>query len=249
MPGFKDHFSGHAAAYARHRPHYPGALFDWLAEQAPVHDLAWDCATGNGQAALALARHFDRVVASDASSEQIARAEVHPRVTYRVAGAEHSALPDHCIDLVTVAQAAHWFDLPAFYHEVQRVVRPGGVIALWCYGLATISPAVDAVVGDYYEHTIGPWWPPERRHIEHGYRDLPFPFSPLSAPAFTMQTAWSMNQLLDYLGTWSATRRCAAATGHDPLAALAPGLHAAWGDASSRTVHWPLGLRAGTVND
>lgn len=247
MSGFKDHFSGHAALYRQSRPRYPDSLYDWLAAQAPTRTCAWDCATGNGQAAVALARHFDQVIATDASAEQIAQAEVADKVHYRVASAEHSGLPDHSADLVTVAQAAHWFNLADFYAEVRRVARPGGVLALWCYGLTRITPAIDAVVDHYYRDIVGPWWPPERQHIESAYGDLPFPFAPLQVPDFRMQADWTLEQLLAYLASWSATRRCAAATGNDPILALAPLLGAAWGEAAQHAVTWPLGVRAGRI--
>ena len=247
MSGFKDHFSGHAALYRAHRPRYPDELFQWLANQAPGRALAWDCATGNGQAAVALAGHFDLVVASDASTSQIAAAEAASNVSYQVAGAEHSGLSEHSVDLISVAQAAHWFDLPAFYAEVRRVLKPGGVLALWCYGLAGISPDADAVVSDFYHHTVGPYWPPERRHIETGYHDLDFPFSELQAPALQMRAEWSLQQLLGYLASWSATRRCVSTTGTDPIDRLATELAAAWGDQALREVKWPLALRIGAI--
>lgn len=245
MTGFKDHFSAHAALYRQSRPRYPDTLFHWLAEQAPGRERAWDCATGNGQAALALAGHFAQVIATDASAEQIAHAERAAGVTYRVAAAERSGLGADGVDLITVAQAAHWFDLPAFYEEVRRVARAGAVLALWCYGLARISPAVDAVIDGYYHGTVGSYWPPERRHVESGYRDLPFPLTELQPPTFTMRAEWSLPQLLDYLGSWSATRRCAALSGADPLQRLAPELAAAWGEHDRRSVEWPLAIRVG----
>lgn len=247
MSRFKDHFSGHAARYRDYRPGYPAALFAWLASQTPRHALAWDCATGNGQAAVALAGHFAQVVATDASAQQIARAEGHARVDYRVATADNSGLAQRSVDLITVAQAAHWFDLPAFYREVERVARDGAVLALWCYGLARITPEVDALVEDYYQNTVGPYWPPERRHIETGYRTFEFPFPELAAPAFTMEADWSVQQLLGYLDTWSASRRCATMTGRDPIAALSPAIADAWGDMPTRKVQWPLSLRVGRV--
>jgi SAM-dependent methyltransferase len=247
MGGFKDHFSGHATLYRQSRPSYPLALYQWLAEQAPSRHCAWDCATGNGQAALTLAHHFAQVIGTDASPEQIAQAEAAERVSYRVASAEHSDLTAHSVDLLCVAQAAHWFDLPAFYEEVRRVARRGAILALWSYGLTCITPAVDAVVDGYYRDTVGPWWPPERAHVEAGYRDLPFPFDELQAPDFSMQADWTLQQLLAYLASWSATQRCAADTGTDPIPALARELAPAWGEVERRAVSWPLSLRVGRL--
>ena len=147
---FSDHFSARAADYASSRPRYPSALFAWLATIAPRRTLAWDCGTGNGQAATALARRFARVIATDASAEQIANAAPNPRVIYRVAASERSGLPGGCADVVTVAQALHWFDLPRFWDEARRVLRADGVVAAWCYGLATVDPAVDDAVSAFY---------------------------------------------------------------------------------------------------
>jgi SAM-dependent methyltransferase len=159
-----DHFSGHAADYAKARPSYPPELFAWLAQQCAGHDLTWDCGTGNGQAARALAEHFRRVHATDLSAEQIAQAEPDPRIDYLAAPAEVSGLPDRCCDLVTVAQALHWFCGEPFYAEVQRVLKPGGVFAAWTYTLLRGEAELNAIVEDFYRNTIGPWWPPER-HI------------------------------------------------------------------------------------
>lgn len=243
MTRFKDHFSGHAADYRAHRPGYPDNLFDWLAGQITQPRHAWDCATGNGQAAVSLAQRFDHVTATDASRAQIAQTEPVDSIDYQVASAEHSGLADASVDLITVAQAAHWFDMAAFNAEVTRVLRPGGVLALWCYGLARITPEVDAVVDHFYHHSLGPYWPAERRHVENGYRDLVMPFTPIAAPAFDMQADWSMDELLGYLASWSASRRHLADTGEDGVAHLAPALRDAWGKAQRRSVTWPLHIR------
>lgn len=247
---FKDHFSGHAALYARHRPGYPDALFAYLAARAPGRTLAWDCGTGSGQAAHGLARHFDAVVATDASAAQLAHAVPHARVVYRRAPAEAAPLADGTVDLVTVAQALHWFDLDGFYAEARRVLRPDGVLAVWSYGLATVDAAVDAVVRRYHDDVVGPYWPPERRHYGEGYRALPFPFAEEAPPPFHLEETWTLGQLAGYLRSWSATQRCHAATGGDPLAVVAADLAAAWGKADAvRTVRWPLTVRVGRADD
>ncbi len=142
---FKDHFSEISAAYAAHRPSYPAALVDFLARLAPARRLAWDAGCGSGQLSVLLAGAFERVVATDASPEQIGRAASHARVEYRCARAEESGLPERVADLATAAQAAHWFDLPSYYAEVRRVVRPGGIVALISYGVVTVGADVDAV--------------------------------------------------------------------------------------------------------
>ena len=245
---FHDHFSGHAEDYARFRPTYPVALYAFLAGTVDARETAWDCATGNGQAAVGLAAHFARVIATDASSPQIAHAAAHPRVEYRVADATASGLPDASVDLVAVAQALHWFDTPAFYAEVRRVVKPGGVCAAWGYGLMRVTPAVDAAVEHFYREVVGPYWPPERAHLEQEYRTLGYPFAELTAPAFAMETTWSLAGLLGYLATWSAAKRYAKTVGTDPLEHIAANLARAWGPTHTRrAITWPLYLRIGRV--
>lgn len=245
---FKDHFSEHATAYANARPHYPDTLFAWLATLTAQHDLAWDCGTGNGQAAVALAKHYSRIHATDASDTQIQHAFPHARVVYRVAPAEASGLEAGSVDLVTVAQAAHWFDLPAFYREVQRVAKAGAVIAMWCYGLCKITPEVDAVVAEFYEGESKPYWPPERRLIDRHYRDLPFAFDEFEPAPIAMIQQWTLHQFVGYLNTWSAVQRYIKQTGRDPMPMLAAALQQAWGAPdTAREIDWPLHFRIGRV--
>jgi len=245
---FEDHFSEVAANYAVYRPTYPESLYAWLAGLCDRHDAAWDCGTGTGQAAVGLAAHFDRVYATDPSAEQVAHAAPHPNVAYSVAPAEASGLPDASVDLVTVAVALHWFDLPRFYDEVRRVARPGAAVAAWCYTRAFITPGIDEIVEGYYSGVVGPYWPMERRHVENGYANLPFPFDPIEPAPIAIEARWDLPHLLGYLRTWSATVRAAKALGRDPLEGPMPALKAAWGDpATVRTVRWPLGMRVGRV--
>jgi SAM-dependent methyltransferase len=242
---FKDHFSAQAKAYAHFRPTYPDELFEWLASVSPSRALAWDAATGNGQAALALAERFERVIATEPSPAQLANAERRPNVEYRSERAERSTLMNESVDLVTVAQALHWFDVPAFFSEVSRVLRPDGVLTVWCYELFESAPAIDAAVERYYRETVGAYWPPERRLIESGYSGLELPFAEIDVPAFGMSLAWTLDELIGYLGTWSATQRCAEALGQNPLVPLREELAAAWGDPNeARTMRWPLTVKA-----
>jgi SAM-dependent methyltransferase len=241
-----DHFSGHAADYAKFRPGYPEALFDWIAAQTPGHDLAWDCGCGNGQASLPLAARYRRVAATDFSAEQIAQATPHPKVDYRVAPAEASGLPDRCADLVTIAQALHWFDFDKFYAEARRVLKPGGAIVAWTYQLLRGEPEINARLDDFYRNTLGPHWPPERKWVDLAYRGLPFPFEEIAAPAFEIRLRWSLADLVAYVGTWSATRRCIQAEGRDPMPALRARLAPVWG-AGEREIVWPIAVKAGRV--
>lgn len=241
--GFKDHFSGTAAAYAAHRPTYPEALADHLAGLAPARERALDCGCGSGQFARLLAGRFAEVVATDASAAQIAAAEPHPGVRYRVAPAEASGLPEASLDLIVAAQAAHWFDLPAFYREAARIARPGAALALVSYGVLHLDGAAEAVLRHFYTQVVGPYWPPERAHVEAGYRTLPFPFAELPAPDLAIERDWSYDDLVGYVRTWSALRGAEAAQGRDPLPDFAADLAAAWGPEPLRRVRWPLALR------
>lgn len=244
-----DHFSSVAQQYAQSRPTYPDALFSWLASQCPARELAWDVGAGNGQASVALARHFARVLATDLSAEQIAQAAPHARIDYRAAPAERSGLPDHAADLVTVAQALHWFELDPFHREVKRVLKPAGVFAAWSYGVLEVEgAAVDAAVQHFYREVAGPHWPAGRRHVENGYAELAFPFTPLRPPALWIRLDWDLAAFLGYVRSWSATARLRAQAGDAPLLAFEQQLRERWGDpAAPREVRWPITMRAGTL--
>ncbi len=244
------HFEAQAAAYAAHRPTYPAALFDWLADATPRRSCAWDCATGSGQAAVALARHFARVVATDTSPAQLAHAVPAPGVEYRVAPAEASGLPDASADLVTVAQALHWFDRARFYGEARRVLAPGGVLAVWSYGSAALDePALADALSRFEHGTMGPYWPPERALVGEALRAAPFPFRELAVPPFTLERHWTLAELLGYVRSWSATAAFVARHRRDPVGELAAALGPAWGEPSrARRVWWPMVVRAGRAD-
>jgi len=244
---FQDHFSRQAVEYGRYRPQYPPALAAHVASLAPSRALALDVATGNGQAAIDLAAHFELVLASDASGAQLARAVAHPRVRYLRHAAERLPLADRVADLLVAAQAAHWFDLPRFYAEARRVLRPGGVVALWTYDKPRVDAAVDAAVDSFYDTVVGRYWPPERRYVEQRYRTLPFPLAELPAPAFELRSDWPLAALLGYLGTWSAVARYRAAEQRDPLPQVAAALAPLWPDGGVRRLVWPIHLRLGRV--
>jgi SAM-dependent methyltransferase len=240
-----DHFSRFAATYASYRPTYPPELFAWLAEQAPSRKHAWDCATGTGQAAVALAEHFEHVTATDVGQGMIAQAMPHPNIRYAVGPAESPPVESHSADLVTVAQALHWFDRPAFWKTCERVLRPGGLLAFWGYVLPNIVPAVNRLVDDYHDRIILNFWPPGREPLLAGYQDVtvPPPARYEAHPEFNMTADWTVEQLIGMLESWSATQRARAETGEDPLADLAPKLRRAWGGFERRRVEWPLFLQ------
>lgn len=244
---FKDHFSRLAATYASFRPRYPPALFDYLVESCRRHELAWDCACGSGQASLDLAARFDAVLATDASAAQVASAPPHPKVRYRVAPAEDSGLHAACADIVTVAQALHWFELGPFYAEVERVLRPRGVLAAWTYGVMHVAgEPIDRQVQEFYWDILKGYWPAERQLVESGYETLPFIFAELTPPTFVMQEEWSLRQFIGYVRSWSATGHYVERNAVDPAAALEESLAPLWGGPDElRRISWPLRLRIG----
>ncbi|MDE2041696.1 MAG: methyltransferase domain-containing protein [Alphaproteobacteria bacterium] len=246
MNDFKDHFSGHAGAYADYRPTYPDALFAAIAQVAPARRAVWDVGCGNGQASVGLARHFDHVFATDASAQQIAAAQAHERIDFRAAPAEHSGLDAASVDAILIAQALHWFDFDAFYAEARRVAKPGAPIIATAYELAQIAPEIDAEVRQFYKADIGPYWPADRAHVETGYQEIPWPFAPLNFTAISMNALWSLDQWLGYVTTWSAVRRYMAATGKDPVPALRAQLKPLWGN-TPRAINWPLVIKAGRI--
>ncbi len=245
---FPDYFSEQSAGYARFRPVYPDSLFDYLQTIAPGRRHVWDCGCGNGQASQALTSYFDQVLATDASTRQLARApargpDIRPGVARLACLAEAAPFAEDSFDLVTVAQALHWFRLDSFYRELERVIRPEGVFAAWCYGLIEISPAVDAVIRYLYRDLLGEYWPPERRHVDTAYQELPMPFGNREARSFTLKQRWTLTELLGYLETWSAARQYEAAVGDNSVVRVGKALQQAWGNPQTRrAIHWPITL-------
>ena len=243
---FEDHFSKHSEQYAQYRPQYPDEIYAYLASMAPGHSLAWDCGTGNGQAAIGLAKYFDKVHATDASAEQIARAYPHAKVDYGMEPAEHVSLGASSTDLVTVAVAIHWFNFDEFYREVKRVLKPEGILAVWTYSLPKISPQIDSFVNQYYYEILSGYWPERIHYLEEEYKTIPFPFEEIVPPAFVMEINWNLIQFAGFLDSWSATQRYKAQKGHHPLEIIWPELIAAWGaENEPRLIRWPLHFRIG----
>lgn len=245
---FEDHFSKQAREYAQYRPHYPRELFDYLASISPSHQLAWDCGTGNGQAAQELVRYFNRVVATDASADQLAQAVPHDRIDYRVERAEEVSLENNSVDLVTVAVAVHWFDLEPFYETVRRVAVPNGILAAWTYHLPMIEPAIDRVLAHYYREVLDGYWPERIRYLDQRYQTLPFPFEELNPPDFEMQVEWDLEHIVGFLESWSATKRYRTERGQDPVGIIWSELAKTWGELSQqRIIRWPIYLRVGRI--
>lgn len=247
---FSDHFSKVADGYSAFRPNYPDTLFATLADVVGEQSrsaLVWDCAAGNGQASVALASYFDRVFATDASVKQITAAPADKNLIRAAATAELCPLRDGTVGLVTVAQALHWFNFDRFYAEVERVLAPNGVLAVWSYGLLRVdsNKAVEAAVDHFSEVTVGSWWPKERQYVNDSYATIPFPFARIDFPAQHMSATWTSQQLLGYLRTWSSVSKKRAADGVDPVVAFEPILADAWGSAPAITLRWPLTILVG----
>lgn len=248
---FKDHFSKRAEAYASFRPHYPKALFTYVVGLCAHHDLALDCGTGNGQAAAEIAEHFERVIATDPSARQIENATPCSNVEYRVARAEESGLPPRSADLVTAAQALHWFDAAAFFSEARRVLKADGAIAVWGYGDPVLdTPHLQQLIHEFNRVKLEPYWFAERKLLLDGYRTIDFPFEELTPPELELRAEWTLAQLLGYLRTWSSAARYLEQHGTDPVSEIEPLIGGLWGDADRRRlIRWPIYLRAGKLAD
>ncbi len=247
LPSDNNFFDANADRYSRCRPGYPNDLFTFLASWCNRKECAWDCGTGNGQAARSLAASFDSVIATDIASNQIAKAVPHPKITFRVAGFDNSGLKDKSVDLVTVAQAVHWFDFGRFFSEVDRVTKTGGVLAIWCYCTPKVAPDIDELVDGLYDAPgLISYWPDERRHIDNKYANIPLPFREITVPEFTIVEEWGWQRFEDYLRTWKGVADSAA----EPLASLfvteqIAKIAAAWGSLDlTHPISWRLWVRA-----
>jgi SAM-dependent methyltransferase len=247
---FKDHFSAASEQYSQYRPDYPAELFKFLTSVTPGHDFAWDCATGSGQAARGLVKYFRKVVATDASERQIENAIHHEKILYQVATAYKTTIQTGSIDLITVAQALHWFDFDRFYKEARRVLKQNGIIAVWTYNLLTISPEVDSIINFFYADVVGEFWPSERKLVENGYEGIPFPFHRLPSPSFRMSANWTVKQLVGYMATWSAVKRYMDRKGKNPIESIEKELTRLWDHRSGvMSVYWPLSVVVGKKRD
>lgn len=241
----RDLFSKQAADYAKYRPVYPKALYDCIFSHVQNFDAAWDCATGNGQAAVALSSKFQHVYATDISKNQIQHAEIRPNIIYRVCPAEKTHFQDDSFDLVTVAQALHWFDFNQFYPELKRVLKPEGLFAAWSYGLAKVSPTIDSLVDHLYNELLKAYWDSRRTLIDEEYRTIPFPLNKIKAPHLFIELEWTFEHFVLYLKTWSPVQTYIDHHGSNPVDLILSSLEKAWGEMPRRKITWPLYLLMG----
>jgi ubiquinone/menaquinone biosynthesis C-methylase UbiE len=242
----KDLFSKHSASYAKYRPKYPQALYDYIFGYVKHFDCAWDCATGNGQAAAVLAKKFKKVIATDLSESQISQAEQHPNISYSVCLAENTPFKSKSFDLVTVAQALHWFDFDPFYTELKRVLKPDGVFAAWCYDLARVTPEVNKVMDYFYYDLIATYWESRRELIDEKYETIPFPLKKIDVPSFTIEAEWDLEHFIKYVETWSAVQTYIQKHNSNPIDLVKSDLEKAWGQNQTRKITWPIYLLLGS---
>ena len=243
----KDYFSTQSKAYATFRPTYPPALYEFILRHVKAKTDAWDCATGNGQVAQFLSDHFDSIHATDISQQQLDHAIKRENIFYSLCPAEKTTFNDNQFDLVTVAQALHWFDRDAFYQEATRVCRPGAVLAVWGYALLYIDPPIDDLIMEFYGHTVGPYWDGARKLVEEKYETIEFPFEEIEAPVFSIQVQWSLDQIAGYFSSWSATQKYIKEKVSDPVPAIIKRLEKHWAE-PTLTVTFPLFTRIGVIS-
>lgn len=243
---YSDLFSKQSEDYKKYRPSYPMDLIEFIVNLCVEKNIAWDCGTGNGQCAWHLADFFETVIASDPSESQIANAFKHPKINYRIEKAERSTLNSESVDLVTAAQSVHWFHLDSFYAEIKRVLKPGGVVAFWCYGLPSCCKNIDEVIHFYHDHTVGKFWQDENRLIDKKYATIPFPFNEVKSPVFTIRKEMDLENVRGWLKTWSATQKFADHFHHDPVPDVIKMLEPKWSNPSqTKLFEWKIHMRVG----
>lgn len=245
--GSKDLFSSHSKTYAAFRPTYPTELYQFIFEHLDKKEIAWDCATGNGQVASYLANHFKEVYATDISQQQIDHAFLAKNIHYSVCKAEQTSFHEHQFDLITVAQALHWINTDEFYKEVNRVAKPGSLLAVWGYALLTVSPEIDKLFMGFYQHTVGPYWDAARKLVEEEYRNVPFPFQPIPTKKFSLHVEWTLEQFAGYLLSWSATQKYIRVKGQDPVVSFTRTMQKFWNPGEVKPVTFPLFMKLGRI--
>lgn len=239
----KDYFSNQSKTYATFRPTYPRELYDFIFKHLRSKSRAWDCATGNGQVAQYLAKHFQEVYATDVSEPQLKNAVRLNNIFYSLAPAEKTSFEDHQFDLVTVGQALHWFNLPAFYNEVRRTLNRDGLLAVWGYAMLTVNNVIDPMFLDFYRNKVGPYWDEARKLVENHYRDMDFPFDNIPCPEFYIKVHWTADQFTGYLSSWSATQKFIKTHGEDPVEAFRKELDKVWPEGEAQLVTFPVFLK------
>lgn len=242
----KDNFSKQADSYAKYRPSYPQALFDFILELTNKKQNAWDCATGNGQSAEVLAKHFEKVFATDISQKQIDKAKQAANIYYSVQPAEKTDFANNTFDLITVSQALHWFATDEFYNEVKRVAKPSSLLAAWSYSLLNITPEIDRPIRSFYKNIVGPYWDDERKYVDEEYKTIPFPFEEITAPVFSMEYEWTIDELEGYINTWSAVQKFIAANNFNPVREVIEQVSPHWKKEEMK-IYFPLHIRLGRI--
>jgi len=246
----KDLFSSHAADYAKFRPTYPASCIEYISSFVQRKECAWDCGTGNGQAALLLANFFDRVYATDLSQQQIDSATPHPKISYSVSPAESTPFQDNSFELITIAQAYHWVNHKRFGDEAKRVGRNNGIVAVIGYNLfRSANKEVTKLIHDFYHNVTDPYWEPERKYVEQLYQNTPFYFEELPVTqSFKMETRWTINHVEGYINTWSAIKKFIKQNGYNPVDGLIEEVKKVWGNQDILEFDFPLGLRLGRIS-
>lgn len=242
----KDNFSNQSSAYSKFRPAYPDELINCIVSLVKTKQLALDVATGNGQVAVALSKYFETVYATDISENQLLHATKAANVIYKNLPAEKTDFKDQQFDLITVAQAVHWFDFDSFYREVGRILKPDGILAILGYGLFSTNPHSDAIIKDFYYHIVGPFWDPERKYLDENYKTIPFPLQEIRSGHFINEFIWTFEQLIGYLETWSAVEHYKKRNNKNPIDLIRNDLKISW-ENGDKKVTFPMLLRIGSI--
>jgi SAM-dependent methyltransferase len=244
----KDLFSTQSDLYAKYRPTYPRDLYDHILSFVKEKNTAWDCATGNGQAAVVLADYFKKVIATDISAAQIEKATPKENIDYLVCPAESTSFADNTFDLVTVAQAYHWMKWEAFRKEVTRVCKPGAIIAVWTYyNHTTGDERIDASVRHFYENVTKPYWDYERKYVEEKYSTVEFDYDLLPVHSFDSVLHWQREDLVGYISSWSAIQKYIALKGHSPISSFKQEIKKLWPEGETKKVVFPIYLKLGRI--
>jgi ubiquinone/menaquinone biosynthesis C-methylase UbiE len=244
----KDLFSNQANEYAKYRPTYPKELFEYIISFVENKTTAWDCATGNGQAAGVLSGYFEKVIATDISEAQLKNAVEKDNISYQISTAEKTAFPDDSFDLITVATAYHWFDHTAFYKEATRVGKNNCVVAAWTYGsLNANDKKLNEIYQHFYQNIIKSYWETERKYVDENYETVPFDFTPLPSNIFYSNYKWTKKQFIGYIETWSAVQKYTNLNGESPLLQIEEELDHAWNDTDGKEIVFLIYLRMGSI--